>query len=448
MNLNLGKKNKIFIEASVLIEETNFVFFQDLLTKSKNAEVKLYFDSLIRDDVENLKKTNREKEAYLLDGLLDIFDSSGLTSYINTKNYFDFEVLKSEFQKLKTGVNFFITNKETVYKAAADLLKTFKSLSIYKLYDSEIKNWKLEEKQKNKAFYFDEKTQKNLIKLEQIDYVFSPKYGYLRLDKTKPMSGGEADIFQTYNTFLCKIYKPEHLTYINHKKILKMIEMDISNPSIAWPIDVIYYKNNFIGYIMKNIPEATSLDILNLEGFNGMKIIDRYILARNFLEAVYYLHSRNIIVGDMKLDNILVEKPNKVYLIDCGSYQFEDYPCTVCHPDYTKKVYTNAELKMFLRSVDDEYYPINRIIFEILIGKSPHHRQDDPEINCDKTTFEYPLVLSDIQKETLDLKLWKLMSEKMRKMFYFYFKEEKVSYLREWIDEFNLFIDNANNGRN
>ena len=216
-----------------------------------------------------------------------------------------------------------------------------------------------------------------------------------------------------------------------------MLSLDVFNKYINWPKDIIYYNNNPVGYAMDEITDATGLDDLRISGFEGFSEQNRYEIAINFLGLMDYLHKKKIVVGDLKLDNIMIKHPNEVYLIDCGSYQIGDYPCVVFHPLYTKKQYTEQELRKYLRSPEDEYYAINKIIFEIIVGRTPFFDPDDPNLDEEGTKFLYPLDISTIPSTTkrVDLKRWAMMSKKMREMFYYYFTQDKVSYLPEWIKE-------------
>ena len=143
----------------------------------------------------------------------------------------------------------------------------------------------------------------------------------------------------------------------------------------------------------------------------------------------------------MKPDNIMVKPPRSVYIIDSGSFQIDDYCCPVCHPSYTEKVYTGKELRQNLRTIEDEYFPINRILFEMLMLKSPFYNKENIEVNEEgNRKFEYPMSKDNLTSMPMHLKLWFAMSDKMREYFYYYFTQGKITYLSEWIRELELFI--------
>ena len=220
--------------------------------------------------------------------------------------------------------------------------------------------------------------------------------------------------------------------------------MGCSTPFISWPLDILYYRNQFVGYLMEELSETQSVDALRDDGFSQYRLIDRFIIVRNFLRSVEYLHTHDILVGDMKLDNILVAPNDDVYIIDAGSFQVQDYACNVCHKEYTERIYTGDQLKRILRSVREEYFPINKIIFEILMLKGPFYSKDNTEIDGDGSRdFRYPMTmegLGDPRSLPYHLKVWFSLSPAMRQYFYYYFTEGKVTYLSEWLRELDVYI--------
>lgn len=443
MDLKLKSNNIIFIEETTFLAEGFYKFLQELTSDLQDKKLMIYVERNIEKTISYYKESSRIREAYIIEGFIDIIYNMGYLSFIETKGYLDFNELEEVIKNNKQANILILTQKEYIFKSLINVKNKYKNILIAKI-AQEVIPWDINIIYASQAFYVENDNYINKIDIENIKYVYSPKYGYLYLDKSKSYQGGEGILFSTYNKQLCKLYFSEHQTYTNYKKIEYMLNIDVYNPYINWPQDILFYKNNFVGYLMDEISGARSLDLLRIDQFPGFSIFDRYVLCLNLLLNIDYLHKKNIIIGDLKLDNILVKSPEEVYLVDCGSYQIGDYSCNVCHPEYTKKVFTSDELKQKLRTLEDEYYPINKILFEVLIGKNPNYNRFSGEVDIEnKNNFYFPLDFSEVKKYTRELTLWRALSERMREFFYYYFKEDKITYISQWIDELNLFIKNA-----
>jgi DNA-binding helix-hairpin-helix protein with protein kinase domain len=301
--------------------------------------------------------------------------------------------------------------------------------------------WNLKNELKE-AFYIENDLYfKNVIQGDY-DYVFSPRYGYLFVEGKPIYSGGEGDVYATYKNLMVKLYYSKHVNYQNYLKLKAMTDNPVENPYIVWPLDIVYNEDNqFVGYVMREVKNSDSMDDLRDIGFQPYNPIERIQIGINFLKNVRYLHEKNILVGDMKFDNILVRNPQEVYLIDTGSFQVEDYPCTVFNLEFTDTSISESNLKKTLRDPDSEYFPINKILFELLILKSPFYSKDNIEIDpTSEREFHYeidpPKFRTDPPKH---LKLWFSLSLTLRQYFYYYFKEKKVTYLNEIIEELERF---------
>ena len=342
----------------------------------------------------------------------------------------------------------FFTNQEVVAKNFQKIFNQ-KDHFLVKEELGEIKLWAFTQT-KVKAFYAPpDKYTLGVLSTDHLNVVFSPKYGYLKIDQSYLHEGGEGAVYKTYHNFLAKIYKPRHQTYQNFKKLLKMVETPVDNPHIVWPKDIIYKEDNFLGYIMENIQTKDTLDSLRDENFKGYQSLDRIDIIIALLKNIKYLHDRNIVIGDLKLDNVLVASKDDVYIIDTGSFQIDDYPCVVFNLEYSEKNFSEDELKKELRPIESEYYPINRIIFEILFLRSPHSSPDNIEIGFEeKRGFSYPLEIpTDIHTIAPHQKPWFSLPKKIRESFYYYFKEKKITYLPELIQDFESFVYHERNRR-
>jgi hypothetical protein len=284
-------------------------------------------------------------------------------------------------------------------------------------------------------------------RIDSVETVYSPRYGYLRLNTNPELmhQGGEGVVYKTYHNFRCKLYFEKYQSYFNHKKLKDMLSLNVTNDFIVWPKDVVYHNNTFVGYIMDDITNAADLDKMRDEAFNRYSYKERINIVYEFLKHIKYLHDRNIIIGDMKFENVLVKNDKNVFIIDTGSFQVLDYPCPVFTKGFTNISYTSEKLKNELRQIEDEYFAINKIIFEIIMGKSPFYSTTNGMIDNDDLhqTFGYQVTEPKILEEPIrqDLKHWYNLPKRIREYFFFYFTNNTITYVDELMKEFELFIN-------
>ena len=430
----MSKKNYYYLDASILLEE-DFYLVAEELTKTVSD---LYFvlDTDIYREINNYRALGRVEEALTLENYVNLFAALGTALQVSTGGGFDAVSLAP----LTSDNLVILTQQQRLVDNFGELTE---SASFMHLIGGKLVAFPRGISENGAAFCPDRDVYVNPFDGDQIDYVYSPRYGYLRLDKSKAYSGGEGVCYKTYNGLFCKLYFKKHITYVNYKKLQKMVDMGCSCPYISWPLDILYFRNQFVGYVMDELADTRSVDDLRDDNFSGFRILDRFVIVRNFLAVIEYLHDRDILVGDMKLDNILVKPNADVYLIDAGSFQVGDYACNVCHKEYTERIYTGDDLKHILRSVREEYFPINKIIFEILMMKGPFYSRDNTEIDGDGSReFTYPMDPTglDVAHLPYHLKVWFALSPTMREYFYRYFVEGKVTYVSEWLRELDLYI--------
>jgi len=454
--MTIPTKSLVYVEESVLQTSAFVPLLQGLIEQSNPSRsnhdlsmqgVAFVVETNIRKSVEHQLSRGHIKEAYLLDGLLDLLLQYQVLQFVDTKNSLDL-TLVAKLAKERNRPLVLLTQKESVFQVwSQDPHAKAKFCSIV---NGAFASWEKTVIASGKAFYVADDHYLNQPDLSRIDYVYSPKYGHLRIVPEPLHNGYEGYLYQTYQHLIVKVYRPDHIKYTNFKKISRMLEMDFFNPFINWPKDLVYVGNDFAGYVMEEIKGAVTLESLRIDGFSKYSIVDRYRLCYNLVKNIDYLHQKNILFGDVKLDNILIRNPSEVFLVDMGSCQIDDYACGVFHPDYTIRIYSPEELKMQLRMRDDEYYPVNKILFEVLVGKNPNYNRHSAMVDNDnKFQFYYPLDVRSlsIQVAPYDMQLWMAMSPRIREMFYYYFKEGKITPLPEWIDELQRYIDAANRAK-
>ena len=200
--------------------------------------------------------------------------------------------------------------------------------------------------------------------------------------------GGEASVFaiEGNDSIVAKIYNDSHP--IDAQKLEKLEKMcalfngDISE-YYAWPQKIIYSNNRAVGFLMENIntPNKSSKYLKFIKYYqwkDRRKLFPnaeyKFVVhsALNLARAVETLHEKDIVIGDINESNVFVNNiDTTIKLIDCDSYQIEDFLCDVGTLNYTA-----PELPIKLRGVrrtkNNDYFALAVMIFQILVGKHPY----------------------------------------------------------------------------
>lgn len=212
--------------------------------------------------------------------------------------------------------------------------------------------------------------------------------------------GGEGSVYDAGNGMVAKIFAPEHNTVLRRDKLALMLTRPLSYPGICYPTALLYNEQDeFVGYLM---PRAEGRE-LDKSLFNPM-LMEKYFpqwnrtdsvqLCITILKKVQYLHSKNILLGDINGSNILVKSPTDVYFVDTDSYQVEGYPCPVGKEHFTAPEILGKSYANFLRSKGHEHFALATLLFMVMmLGKTPYAQQGGgtPAENIRRMDFSYPL---------------------------------------------------------
>lgn len=194
-------------------------------------------------------------------------------------------------------------------------------------------------------------------------------------------SGGQGIIYASADSrYVIKLYKKEARTRHTAEKLKRLIQFQNTNPSICWPCDVLEtYSGVFVGFIMpkvegKNLYSLTTNPkrvMRKYPNFNRAQQIDMILETLNLFK---FLHDINIIVGDVKLENIMFNSGFNVTLIDIDSVQIDQFPCESSTPGYdAPEVILSRGPEKYAETLDDGTFKFNmyyRIITERLISKA------------------------------------------------------------------------------
>lgn len=248
-------------------------------------------------------------------------------------------------------------------------------------------------------------------------------------------SGGEGIIYETDTPFVAKIYKKSMLTARRLHKLKLLLSKPLRCKGICAPIAPIYNEQQqLVGYLMpraqgKELQKSVFIKPLFLRHFPNWKKSDTVELCITILDKIRYLHSKNIILGDINPSNILIVSPKEVYFVDTDSYQIEEFPCPVGTINFTAPEIQGKHFASFLRSKGHENYAIATLLFMIMIpGKPPYSQQggSNPMENITRMDFSYPLGDSS-NKKTPDgpwRYIWSHLPYSIKEAFYNTFRKE------------------------
>jgi hypothetical protein len=209
--------------------------------------------------------------------------------------------------------------------------------------------------------------------------------------------GGEGAVHATDRGLVCKIYRPERLRASTLAKLRLMISKPIMHASICWPRGLVFNdKQEFAGYLMgrasgKNLDRVLGESYLE-KTFPQWNRVHLTTLALSVLEAIQFLHTRNVLLGDINLHNFLIEDEQRISLVDADSFQIEGFPCGVGQAPFVAPELLDQNLSRVLRTFENEHFAVATLVFMILMpGQSPyaHEGGGTPAENVRKGHFPY-----------------------------------------------------------
>jgi hypothetical protein len=205
----------------------------------------------------------------------------------------------------------------------------------------------------------------------------------------KIASGGEGTVYQTNRDgVVCKIYHQDCLTRGRQEKLSLMVSRKVRVDGVCWPLELVHnLHKEFVGFLMpkvtgKMLRTSVFAKVLLAKHFPDWTRIELTELAITMLKAIRELHYLGVLVGDVNPQNILVQGPNRIAIVDADSFQVEGYACTVGTETFTPPQLQGKNFAEFLRSHDDELYAVATLLFETLFpGKAPYAAQGGGDVS-------------------------------------------------------------------
>ena len=257
---------------------------------------------------------------------------------------------------------------------------------------------------------------------KQGEYVYSSPDGRGEIQLQEQIGfGGEGVIYRTNASGVAKLYKPECCTEYRREKVRKMIQAGLSYEGICFPTSELYNRHGeFVGYMMMEA-KGVSLQAgifrkpIFRKKFPDWKKKDMAQLAVTILHKIRYLHGKNIIVGDLNGNNILVVSPLEVYIVDTDSYQIDDLPCPVGMPQFTApeihqmhKTGALTDFTQIMRTKESEYFAIATLLFMLMLpGKMPCSHSGGENIVDNIINMDFPYALGERRGQNVPDGTWK-----------------------------------------
>ena len=257
--------------------------------------------------------------------------------------------------------------------------------------------------------------------------------------------GGEGTVYLLKNRKILKIYNQRSMLDQKEKKIKTLISKNMKFKGICFPEKAIFNKEkDFVGYTMSKaegfeMKRTIFQPLFFKKKFPDWTRIDLCTIGLNILRKIKYLHSNNIIIGDINPNNILITKEKKVYFVDTDSYQIDNYPCPVGTSHFTAPEIQGINFERTLRTFSHENFAISTLLFMIFLpGKSPYAFQGGGSIeeNILSKNFSYPLGDNDNLSAPKGMWefIWYELSFDLRSSFFNTFKKGARFNVTYWIN--------------
>ena len=144
MEIKKSKDNYVFIEDTVFIFPNFYMLLKDYVEaiEANGQNLTVFVDSGIEERIEKYKADLKFKEAYLLEGLIDILEQKGMLQRIETNSYLDYTLLEPMFSKPKKDVECsIIVQRESVYGVFKELRAASSKLRFYFVTELGLVEW-------------------------------------------------------------------------------------------------------------------------------------------------------------------------------------------------------------------------------------------------------------------------------------------------------------------
>ena len=214
------------------------------------------------------------------------------------------------------------------------------------------------------------------------------------LDPSLLLGGGtEGEIYgvQAHDSVVIKIYRDK----VDDERVNKLKAMLADPPedrmqrrghaSIAWPRDLVVWPSNreVCGFVMPRLRAGHAIST-----FSNLKLRRKHLpyftyqslcrLGSNLASAVWALHEKRYVIGDINEGNVMATADALVTIVDTDSFQITDrsghvYRCPVFTELYTPPEFQGVPPDRFDRAPEHDLFGIGVLLFQLLMeGRLPY----------------------------------------------------------------------------
>jgi formylglycine-generating enzyme required for sulfatase activity len=202
-------------------------------------------------------------------------------------------------------------------------------------------------------------------------------------------NSGEAKVWHTnFNGYLAKIYHNPHNERVD--KLQLMVRNLPSDPnahlnhiSFAWPYSILEdNQGKVVGFLMPEVVGSETLLKLCTPIMRRKYKLETnwyflHVVARNIAAIIQAIHLKGYVLGDIKLENILVNNRALPTIIDTDSFQVSDpysskiYRCLVGSEGFTPAELIGVNLADVDQTEVHDRFRLGVVIYYLLFGGPP-----------------------------------------------------------------------------
>ena len=256
--------------------------------------------------------------------------------------------------------------------------------------------------------------------VKENDYVYYEDGRRLKLFD-RFAGGGQGGIYHTDKKgIVAKIMKNVDPKFKKRLETMASMKLGEKNPNLIWPLDSLYVddgtgkKTKFVGYTMREIEKGITIKSYishdekkkaNSFGIFSYTREELLLLIISWLDSMVYLHKRNIVIRDIKSQNLMLIPRNKttMLVIDCDGFQFDDNIATAYTQGYLPPELSENLVHTIYQTKAADDFTVFLVLMELLVTKGgATYSQRNIEGQADYNTgFPYSMNAQETQSKVM-----------------------------------------------